>query len=214
MSRLWSLAGRKRQHVLAVDHHDEAGFFAFQEFFDDDRLTGRAELSVEHAVRARDRLVCGVADHDAFACRQAIGFDDERRVLSAHPRFVERFLRESGVRSRRDAVALQERLRESLRSFESCSVLARPEATQSRFLERIDDADHERRFGSDDRQVDALLLGESDQFGDVIRSDVDIAHACFERSACVTGRDEYFVDARRLRNFPRERVLATAGTDD
>ena len=36
----------------------------------------------------------------------------------------------------------------------------------------------------------------------------------FARGAGVAGRDEHFADARRLREFPGQRVFAAAGADD
>jgi hypothetical protein len=41
------LAGGQRQHVLAVDHDDEAGFLAVEELLDDDARAGIAHLVVE-----------------------------------------------------------------------------------------------------------------------------------------------------------------------
>ena len=49
---------------------------------------------------------------------------------------------------------------------------------------------------------------------DVGGGDVDVAALGFVRGAGVAGRDQHFVDARRLRQLPGQRVLATAGTDD
>ena len=42
------LRRRQRQDVLAVRHHDEAGFLARQEFLDDDLVARVAELPGEH----------------------------------------------------------------------------------------------------------------------------------------------------------------------
>jgi hypothetical protein len=53
-----------------------------------------------------------------------------------------------------------------------------------------------------------------DQALHVFRSDADVAHARLERRAGIAGRDLDFRDARRLRDLPRERVLAAARTDD
>ena len=45
------LARCHREDVLAVNHHDEAGFFTFQEFFDHHASTGGAErVTFEHHV--------------------------------------------------------------------------------------------------------------------------------------------------------------------
>ena len=44
--------------------------------------------------------------------------------------------------------------------------------------------------------------------------DIDIAAFAFARGAGIAGRDQHFVDARRLRELPRQRVFASAGSDD
>src|SRR5690606_23418994 len=74
--------------------------------------------------------------------------------------------------------------------------------------------DHERRFGTHDRQIDPLALGEGDQPRNIVDCDVDVLHARFQCRAGIPRRDVDGVDARRLRDFPSERMLATAGTDD
>ena len=70
----------------------------------------------------------------------------------------------------------------------------------------------ERRFRADDRQHDALRVGESDQLGD--GGERDVGHARLARGAGIAGRDEHFAHALRLRDLPRQRVLAAAAADD
>ena len=69
-------------------------------------------------------------------------------------------------------------------------------------------------FGADHGDGDAFALDQRQQAVDVGRGDVDVAALGFGRGAGIAGRDQHFVDARRLRQLPGQRVLATAGTDD
>lgn len=81
-------------------------------------------------------------------------------------------------------------------------------------FECIDDADYERRFGTDDRQIDAFTPRELDEPCDIVRRNRDVLNARFRCSACITRGDENDFDARRLRCLPRQRMLATTGTDN
>ena len=208
------LRGGERQHGLAVHHCDEAGFLAFEEFLDHDQVAGLAEAAGEHVQCRLHGFVDGRADHDALAGGEAVGLDDQRRLLCANPRRVEVVARELGVRRGGNAVALEEILGEGLRAFEPRSEFARPEAAQSRGRERVAEADDERRFGTDDGEADLFALGESEQGRHVVRGDVDVGRVRLEPRARVARRDEDLRHARRLRNFPGQRVFATAGTDD
>jgi hypothetical protein len=87
-------------------------------------------------------------------------------------------------------VTLEEILGEGFRAFEPCGEFARPEATQSRGRERVAEADDERRFGADDREVDSLLPREGEQGRDVVRGDVDVGRVRLEPRAGVARRDE------------------------
>lgn len=50
------------------------------------------------------------------------------------------------------------------------------EATQPGGLEGVDHAEHERRFGSDDGEIDALAAGEGDETRDVLGGNGDVAN--------------------------------------
>ena len=108
----------------------------------------------------------------------------------------------------------EEILRVRLRALEPRSSWPGPNAAQPRFRKRVDDAEHERTFRTDDRQVDRLRGGESHEPGDVFGCDLDVARLRLERGARIAGRDEHLRHARRLRDLPRERVLAASATDD
>ena len=73
----------------------------------------------------------------------------------------------------------------------SCAAALRGPKHLSPPTQSIGHAQHQRRFRSDDRQIDAFLLRESEQRRNIIGSDVDIGNARLERGACVAGGDEY-----------------------
>ena len=84
------LRRRERQHGAAVDHRDEAGFLALEEFLDDDaRRRPRRSWPANMSSRGLHGFVGGRADHHALAGGEAVGLDDERRALCAHPGCVE-----------------------------------------------------------------------------------------------------------------------------
>ncbi len=204
----------ERQHVAAIHQRDETRFLAFEELLDHDRIAGRAEATREHRLRRRDRLVARCADHDSLARRETVRLDDQRRTLRAHPGRVEILPRERGISGRRDRVAAQEFLHVGLGALEPGGRTARPEAAQSGGHELVGDAEHQRPFGTDDRQVDLLGKRKAHQPRNVVGGDVHVAHAGLARRSGIARRDEDLRDPRRLRGLPRERVLAAAGADD
>ena len=85
------LAGGQRQHVLAVDHHDEAGLLAVEELFDHDARAGVAHaVADQHRVDRGVRLVDGGRHDHALAGGQAVGLDDDRRAASRRRRRARR----------------------------------------------------------------------------------------------------------------------------
>ena len=135
------------------------------------------------ACGGRDGFVGRRADHHALAGREAVGLDDQRRALRAHPAGVEARAREGGVGRGRDRVAAQEVLHEGLRALEPRGEPARAEAAQARGLEGVDDAEHQRTLGAHDREVDPLGKREAQQGRHVVGRDVDVA-ACAARAPC------------------------------
>src|SRR5690606_5895226 len=113
-----------------------------------------------------------------------------------------------------DLVTREKRLRERLRSLQSRGRGGRAEAAQAGRLEAIDDARDERLLRADDREADGLAPGELDERVRIVRAHRRVARARLARGARVARGDDHLVDERRLRRFPRDRVLAPAGADD
>ena len=83
---------------------------------------------------------------------------------------------------------------------------------EPRRAERIDDARGQRRLRSDNRQRDVFAFRERDQVRN--RRARNVSEPGLARSARVAGGHEYLGDARRLRDFPRQRMFAATAADD
>jgi hypothetical protein len=76
------LAGGHGQHVVAVDHDDEAGFFAVEELFDHHARTGFTEgVAGQHVTHGGFGFFQRHGDDHALAGGQAIGLDHDRRAF-------------------------------------------------------------------------------------------------------------------------------------
>ena len=153
----------------------------------------------------------GGNDH-ALARRQAVGLDDDGCTAFVHILMRGLGIGESLVARGRNAMALHERFGKILGAFELRRPLRRAEYPEARRLECIDYAGGQRRFRADHRQRDRLLARELDEFG--VIGNIDVLDAVFERSAGIARRDIHFGYARRLRELPRQCMLATAAAYD
>ena len=76
--------------------------------------------------------------------------------------------------------------------------------------ERIDHANHQRRFRANDGQSELLVLGKVQQRRDIRYADGHVLQRGFQRGARIARGDKYRFDFWRLRRFPRQGVLAPA----
>ena len=68
--------------MLAVDHHDKASLFSFEEAFHHDPRPRIAKLVIgQHVVDSSLGLIQRHGHDHAFACGEAIGLNDDRRSL-------------------------------------------------------------------------------------------------------------------------------------
>ena len=84
---------------------------------------------------------------------------------------------------------------------------------QARCAERIHDTYHQRRFRTDDGQVDFLLLSKAQQRRNVGHADSHVLQRGLQRGTGVARCHEDRFNQRRLGRFPRQRVLASAVTN-
>ena len=197
----------------AVGHHDEARFLAGQEFLDHHARAGGAHrMPDEHRVDRRVRFGNGLRDDDALACGQAVRLDDDGRTLARNVVACRGGIGERPVAAGWNAVPRHEALREILRAFELRCRLGDAEHFETRRAERVHDAGGKRSFRTDDGQRDRFLDGELGEIGD--RRARNVGDAGLARSATVARRHEHFRDARRLRELPGKRMLASTAADD
>ena len=214
------LRGRHRQRVRAVDHGNEAGLLAVEEFLDHHSRAGVAEgVALEHVADRGFGLRQRRRHHHALARGQAIGLDHDRRApaftgAAAHvgERGVDvgMHLVEPGG----NAVAFEELLGEGLAAFQLRGRGGGAEDAVAAGAERIDHAGDQRLLGADHGQGDAFAFGQRQQAVDVGGLHVRVAALVLVRGAGVAGGDDHLVHAWGLRQLPRQRVLASAGTDD
>src|SRR5690606_10859627 len=206
------LARGEREDVLAVDHHDEARFLAFEEVLDDHPRTGLAHAAVgEHQVDGGMRLADIGGNHHALAGGEAVGLDDDRGAAALDVRMGRGGVGEGLVGGRRDAMALHEGLGEILGGFELRRRARRTEDLESARTEDVDDSLGQRRLGADDGEADLLALGERGEGQRV--GNRDVARPGFARGAAVARRDDDLLDPGRARQAPGQRVFAPARAD-
>ena len=206
------LARGERQDVRPIDHHDEACLLAGEKILDDQACARFAErVAAEHRVDGGMRLFRALRDDDALAGGQAIRLDDDRCAVRVDVRVRRPRIGERAVSGGRNAVPRHESLGVILRRLELRGRAGRSEDPQARGPEVIDDPGRERRLGPDDRQRNGLALRKIDQLTRV--RDRNVGKRRVVRRAGVPGRDIDAGHARRLREPPRERVLAPAAAD-
>ena len=210
------LAGGQRQHILAIAQHDEAGFFALQEFFNHHacaaRVVNHAQGVVfQHETHGFVRFFQRHGHDHAFASSQAVGLHHDGGTD-----FVDVGVRGGGVgegvvSGGRDFVALHEVLGEGLGAFKLCSGLGRAKDAQTTRTEYVHHTLRQRRFRANDGQRDALFLREVRQRHRV--ADGDVGEGFVQCGAAVARRHKHPLHLGALRQFPRQRVFPPTRTD-
>ena len=207
------LAGRQREHVRAVAHHDEACFLAFKALFDHHARAGLTQaLVAQHPVHGRSGFLDGGCDDHALAGGEAVGLYHDGRsllldILAGFLRIVEGCMARGG-----DRVPHHELLGEILGGFKLRSGPGRAEYPEALCAELIDDAGGKRRFGTDHGQVHAFARGEVGQGPDIGQRNV--LQAGLGGRAPVAGRDEHLSHPRAPGELPREGMLASSRPHD
>src|SRR5437867_1428374 len=102
----------------------------------------------------------------------------------------------------------RELLGEDLAGLDLGSFFARPDNALAGLLEVIDDPASQWVFRPNDRQLDVFLFDEAEQPVEVIYVHRDVDALLFHAGVARSAVD--LLDARRLRQFPDEGVLAAA----
>ena len=151
-----------------VAKREKRDLFAFENLLDDDFGAGGAKGAAKHRANRRLRLLQRGGDDDAFARRQAIGFDHDRRALGANEGERRLFVAEPVIGGGRNAELAAKILGEAFRAFELRRGAARPETADPCGLEIVDEAGDQRRLGTDDDEADDPRPAEIDSRAVVI----------------------------------------------
>ncbi len=198
----------------AVDHDNEAGFLAVEEFLDHHARAGVAKgVAREHVAYRLLGFGQRHGDDHALARGQAIGLDDDRctaftQIGECGFDFGEVLVGRGG-----DVVACEEVLGESLGAFQLGGSRGGAEDRQATTAEQVDYAFDQRCLGADDGELD-IGRGEIGQLLDGQHVDGDILALGFQRRAGVARGDENLFDAGILRHLPGQGVLAATAADD
>ena len=197
--------------MLAVDHYDKARFFAVEELFDHDTVARIAKsVACQHVMNGGFCFLQRHRHDNAFTSSQAVSFDDDRRAFLTQ--IGQRWLNLSEVLifRRRDLVTGEEIFGEGFGAFQLCSTFGWPEDLQASGAERIDHANHQRRFRADDGQVNLLVLGKAQQSWNIGDADSHVLQCGLQCGTGVTRCDKNGINQRGLCGFPGQGVLAPA----
>ena len=184
------LAGGHGHGVRAVAKGQERGLLADERLFHHDLGPGLAERARDQRlVHGGQRLFLGRGHGHALAGGQTVGLDHHGRADLFHVGPGRGGVGEGRVGGRRHAGRGHDVLGEGLAAFEARGVGVRAEAGDAGRFHGVADAGHERRFGAGHDEVDAAVLGQGHEPGDVAVGDGDVfAHA---RRTAVSGRGEH-----------------------
>ena len=163
------LRGAEGDRALAVTDREEGHFRTGKAFLEHDAGAGGAELTVFHHRAYRVLGFDTVRGHDdALPRGQTVSLDHNRQTeLAARDRFqrIGGGIADAKAR-RRNSVAGHERFRERFTAFELGRDLGRSENAMPRRAKPIDDATIEWQLGTDDREIEALAIGERTELVD------------------------------------------------
>jgi hypothetical protein len=207
------LAGCQRQHMLAVDHHDETRLLALEEILDDHPCASRTHAVLDqHHVHRGVCFVLAGGDNHALAGGKAVRLDHDGRTAAAQIIMSRLRIGERRIRRGRNTLSRHERLREVLGAFELRGGLARTEDAQPGRAKGVHHALRQWCLRPDHRQRNRLLLRKGHQIGN--RGNLDVVDAVLSRGAGIARRYIDTRDPRRLRQPPGQRVFPAAATDD
>ena len=143
------LGGADLQRMGAVAQGEQAGLLADQAFLDDQRPAARID--------GRQGLLDGGGDDNTLAGGQAVGLDDDGSTsLRVYRPGAALGIGEGGVAGCRYGVAAAEILGEGLRAFEPGRSRGWAERADTGLGQPVDEAEHQRQFGTDDDEAYVL----------------------------------------------------------
>ncbi len=204
--------GRDRYHVGAVADDHVRHLDSFEALLDEHSVTALAEPAAhEKGIDSGVQLVVGADDQHPLAGCQAVGLEDHRE--SAISCCLEGFVPvtyDHGFGGR-NTVSLAELLGEHLARLELRRQPVRAEQAEPSAGELVSDAERERQFGTDHREVDAQIRGCFRDTWKVVRSHREEIRGLSD-SGVARSRVE-LCDARRPPQCVHDGVLSTAGAE-
>ena len=207
------------QNGGAVSDRQNAGFLAKQSLFDDELITGFAELAPPgNAIDRVERITLDIANDDALSCRQSVClhdhghgvvgigitiFDIASRIVSAAKCLV------AGGRNVR---GVKQVFAKNFTAFQFGCCGRRSKYENSSRLKRIDEASDQRCFGANDDKINRLLFGKPHQCHVVGGGNRHVSR--FGCSSGVAWRDKNLCYTWALRYFPTQCVLPTTRSND
>ena len=102
---------------------------------------------------------------------------------------------------------------EGFRAFQLRRAFGWPKDGEPGGTERVDHANHQRRFRTNDGQVDIFILSEAQQRRNIGDADGDVLQRRLQRGTCVARRNVDGINQRRLGRFPGQGVFTPAVAD-
>ena len=203
-----------RTNRLAVGKRKDGNLLARHEFLDDDAAARRAERFALHdLVDGGKRFLLGHGDDDALARRESVRLDDDGRTLGFDVGARGGSIGKHLILRRRDAVLLHEVFGKCLRTLNIRRELRGAECLDSLRRQCVDNAARKRRLRADDDEIDAVLLGKSDDCRIVRRRDLRYAFGDCCHARIAWNRIEFF-RLRTILELPCERMFTPAAADD
>ncbi len=205
------LRGGQRQRRFAIRKAEEAGFFAIEEGLHHHFGAGRTESAVETFVDGGKCFRFRHRHGHALAGGKPVRLDDDGRTLFTHiiPGRFGGF--ETLVSAGRNIVARAEILGETFGAFKLGGGFRRAESGDASGTQIIRQTRHQRRFRADNDEVDRLFLCKGNDGGVVFH--IKHNQLCVVGDAGIAGCSIKLIEQGRLGDFPRQRMFASAGTD-
>ena len=178
------------------------------------------KVVAEHIPRDVPSLFAGLRDYNAFTGRQSVCFNHDRRMKERQSVGHILFLQANGVMCCRHLMALHKFLSECLAGFQQLRFeisrvefdTRRAEDSQPASLKFIDDAQGEREFRSDDREISLKPKGRVNELFDAV--EIAAQASSVPRNAPIARNAKDLINARRLPEFPNQGMFTPTTADD
>ena len=176
----------ERHGAVTIAQDEKRGFLAEHTFFDDDFFARLAKSARKHHADGVFRFGERHRHDDAFACRQPIRLDDDRRAFLPHISESGFGRGEAGISGGRDMGFVAQRFREGFRTFELRGFLRGAENADAVPAEIVGQTSDKRCFRADDDEADCVVDAKA-RHGLMVgdgKSDIGAALRCAGIAGC------------------------------